>query len=102
MLLLLWARRKNQGPIYWLLILVPMALPLFFIIEYSAWLWWYGHSLNRDGCLYRETFYANRVRPGQGSAIYHPFLSQYRLWLDVSKQRIVGAGILNSPQAGQG
>ncbi len=31
---------------YWLLILVPMALPVFFILDYAGWLWWYGHTLN--------------------------------------------------------
>jgi hypothetical protein len=31
---------------YWLLILIPMLLPIFFIIDYAAWLWWYGHTLN--------------------------------------------------------
>lgn len=46
MLLLLWGARQNKGLLYWLLIVVPMALPVFFIIEYSAWLWWYGHGLN--------------------------------------------------------
>ncbi len=56
MLLLLWGARKNQGPLYWLLIIVPMALPLFFIIEYSAWLWWYGHSLNEMGAFTVKPF----------------------------------------------
>ena len=32
---------------YWLLGLVPAALPVFFIIEYAAWLWWFGHSLHQ-------------------------------------------------------
>ncbi len=33
-------------PAYWLLGLIPAALPVFFIIEYAAWLWWFGHSLH--------------------------------------------------------
>ncbi len=31
---------------YWLLVLIPIALPIFFIVDYAAWLWWYGHTLN--------------------------------------------------------
>lgn len=31
---------------YWLFVLVPAALPVFFIIEYASWLWWFGHSLS--------------------------------------------------------
>mgnify|MGYP001821904602 CR=1 FL=1 len=56
MLLLLFGARKNGGLLYWLLILVPMALPLFFIIEYSAWLWWYGHTLNDMGAFTVKPF----------------------------------------------
>lgn len=56
MVLLVWGARKNSGILYWLLILVPMALPLFFIIDYSAWLWWYGHTLNDMGAFSVKPF----------------------------------------------
>jgi len=56
MLLLLWGARRSSGPFYWLLILVPIALPLFFIIDYAAWLWWYGHTLNDMGAFTVKPF----------------------------------------------
>jgi hypothetical protein len=56
MLLLLYGARRNAGMLYWLLVLVPMALPLFFVIEYSAWLWWYGHTLNDMGAFSVKPF----------------------------------------------
>ena len=56
MILLLYGARHNKGILYWLLLLVPMALPVFFIIEYSAWLWWYGHSLNEMGAFTVKPF----------------------------------------------
>ncbi|MEN8177472.1 MAG: hypothetical protein ABFS39_02515 [Pseudomonadota bacterium] len=56
MLLLLYGARKNGGLLYWLLVLVPMALPVFFIIDYSAWLWWYGHTLNDMGAFSVKPF----------------------------------------------
>jgi len=56
MLLLIYGARKNSGLLYWLLVLVPMALPLFFIIDYSAWLWWYGHTLNDMGAFTVKQF----------------------------------------------
>ena len=56
MMLLLLGARKNQGLLFWLLILIPMALPLFFLIEYSAWLWWYGHNLNEMGAFTVKPF----------------------------------------------
>ncbi len=56
MLLLVWGARKNGGLFYWLLVLVPLALPLFFVIDYSAWLWWYGHTLNDMGAFSVKPF----------------------------------------------
>ena len=56
MLLLIYGARKNGGILYWLLVLVPMALPLFFLIDYSAWLWWYGHTLNDMGAFSVKPF----------------------------------------------
>ena len=56
MLVLIIGARKNGGIFYWLLVLVPMALPLFFLIDYSAWLWWYGHTLNDMGAFSVKPF----------------------------------------------
>lgn len=56
MLLLLFGARKNSGLLYWLLVVVPIALPVFFIIDYSAWLWWYGHTLNDMGAFSVKPF----------------------------------------------
>jgi hypothetical protein len=56
MVLLLVATRRTGGLFYWLLILVPIALPLFFIIDYSAWLWFFGHNLNSMGAFTVKPF----------------------------------------------
>lgn len=56
MLLLVFGARKNSGILYWLLVLVPLALPLFFVIDYAAWLWWYGHTLNDMGAFTVKPF----------------------------------------------
>ncbi len=56
MMLLIFGARKNSGLLYWLLVLVPLALPLFFVIDYSAWLWWYGHTLNDMGAFTVKPF----------------------------------------------
>jgi ABC-type sugar transport system permease subunit len=56
MLLLLVASRKTGGLFYWLLILVPIALPVFFIIDYTAWLWFFGHNLNAMGAFTVKPF----------------------------------------------
>jgi hypothetical protein len=56
MLLLLVASRRTGGPFYWLLILVPAALPVFFVIDYAAWLWFFGHNLNIMGAFTVKPF----------------------------------------------
>jgi hypothetical protein len=56
MALLVFGARKNSGILYWLLVLVPIALPLFFVIDYSAWLWWYGHTLSDRGAFTVKPF----------------------------------------------
>lgn len=43
-------------PFSWLLILVPIALPVFFIIDYAGWLWWFGHNLNEMGAFTVKEF----------------------------------------------
>ncbi len=40
----------------WLLILIPFALPIFFIIDYAAWLWWFGHNLSVMGAFTVKPF----------------------------------------------
>jgi len=56
MLLLLFGALRGTGPLYWLLALVPALLPVFFLIDYSAWLWWYGHRLNDMGAFTVKPF----------------------------------------------
>ncbi|MGB5737533.1 MAG: hypothetical protein WBM40_24150, partial [Thiohalocapsa sp.] len=56
MLLLLWGARRSDGPLNWLLVLIPMALPAFFLLDYAGRLWWYGHSLNDMGAFTVKPF----------------------------------------------
>ena len=56
MIAMLIAAWRTDWPLYWLLIVIPILLPAFFIIEYSAWLWWYGHSLNEMGAFTLKPF----------------------------------------------
>ena len=55
-ILLVLRTRKNKGIFYYILIFVPMALPVFFIMDYAAWLWWYGHTLNDMGAFAVKPF----------------------------------------------
>jgi len=41
---------------YWLLLIIPLLLPVFFMIELTGWLWWFGHSLNEMGAFSVKPF----------------------------------------------
>ncbi|PLX43448.1 MAG: hypothetical protein C0605_04025 [Hyphomicrobiales bacterium] len=47
---------RNNGLLHWLLVVVPLALPVIFIVEYASWLWWYGHSMNEMGAFSLKPF----------------------------------------------
>jgi hypothetical protein len=49
---ILW---KNNW-FYWLLIIIPILLPFFFVLEYAGWLWWFGHHLNEMGAFTVKPF----------------------------------------------
>ena len=56
MAVLMYGAVRGKGPLYWLLAAVPALLPVFFIVDYSAWLWWYGHRLNDMGAFTVKPF----------------------------------------------
>jgi len=41
---------------YWLLLIIPLLLPVFFMIELTGWLWWFGHNLNEMGAFSVKPF----------------------------------------------
>jgi len=43
-------------PFQLLLVLVPGLLPVFFVIEYSAWLWFFGHNMHPWGAFTVKPF----------------------------------------------
>jgi len=56
MIFLVYIATKPTSILFWLLVAVPAALPIFFVIDYAAWLWWYGHTLNDMGAFSVKPF----------------------------------------------
>jgi hypothetical protein len=56
MVVFLWIGRHPRSPLFVAIAAVPMILPIGFVIEYSSWLWWYGHSLNAMGAFTLKPF----------------------------------------------
>lgn len=55
LLILMWGVGRNKV-VYWLTVLMPILLPVFFIVDYAAWLWWFGHSLHEMGAFTLKPF----------------------------------------------
>lgn len=45
-----------DGKASWLLMIIPAILPLAFLIDYSAWLYWYGHNMQDWGAFKVKPF----------------------------------------------
>ncbi len=56
MVALLTVAWNSRGPLFWFLAIIPALLPVFFIVEYAGWLWWYGHSMNVMGAFSLKAF----------------------------------------------
>jgi hypothetical protein len=51
-----YAARSTRSIFYYVLVLVPALVSVGFLTEYSAWLWWYGHSMNEMGAFTLKPF----------------------------------------------
>lgn len=45
-----------SGPLWWLLALPAVLVPVGFVADYSAWLWYYGHTLSPLGAFTVKPF----------------------------------------------
>ncbi len=52
----LYGARKTNSLVHKLLVLIPIALPILFVIIYAAWLSWYGHNMNSMGAFTLKPF----------------------------------------------
>ncbi len=56
MFLVVAITRKTISNPCWLLVVPAIALPAIFLVDFSAWLWWYGHTLNDMGAFTVKPF----------------------------------------------
>jgi len=54
-----------SGPFWWALPLPGILLPLIFVVDYSAWLWWFGHTLSPMGAFTVKPFMPTVFGEGQ-------------------------------------
>jgi hypothetical protein len=94
MVLLLVLARKPKGLVNDLLLLVPAGLPLFFVIEYSAWLWWYGHNMNEMGAFTLKSFMPTVFGQGKVAQFTTNSYPAYGFWLMVLFSALLVAALL--------
>jgi hypothetical protein len=56
MVVIVIGSRNTNSIFHKIMILAPMALPVIFLIFYSAWLSWYGHNMNSMGAFTLKPF----------------------------------------------
>jgi hypothetical protein len=83
MVLLVGFARKPEGLFNNLLLLVPAGLPLFFVLEYSAWLWWYGHNMSEMGAFTLKAFMPTVFGQGKVAQFTTNSYPAYGFWLMV-------------------
>ena len=83
MVFLVVMARKPKGPVNWMLILIPMGLPLYFVVEYVTWLWWYGHNMNSMGAFTLKPFTPTAFGQGKVAQFTTNSYPEYGFWLIV-------------------
>jgi hypothetical protein len=84
---------------YWLLILVPIFLPVFFILDYAAWLWWFGHTLNEMGAFTVKPFMPTVFGQGkvaQFTTYSYPYIGFFLML--ISSALLIFAALLRNKQ----
>ncbi len=85
---------KTRGLFHWLLILLPMTLPLIFVIEYAAWLWWYGHNMSVMGAFTLKPFMPTVFGQGKVAQFSTNSYPHIGFWLMVIFSLLLGAAAL--------
>lgn len=99
--LLLVFARKPRGPFNWLLIGAPMALPLLFVIEYAAWLWWYGHNMNSMGAFTLKPFMPTVFGQGKVAQFTTNSYPTFGFWLLLLFSLLLGLAIYLRTRTGE-
>ncbi|MBR9971651.1 hypothetical protein [Magnetospirillum sulfuroxidans] len=58
------------GPFWWVLPLSGVVIPVAFVVDYSAWLWWFGHSLRPWGAFTVKPFMPTVFGQGKVAQFY--------------------------------
>lgn len=80
--------------VYWLAILMPILLPVFFVADYAGWLWWFGHSLNEMGAFSLKPFMPTVLGQGKVAQFTTYSYPHYGFGLLVASSVLLGFAAL--------
>ncbi len=84
---------------YWLLIIIPVCLPVFFIFEYAGWLWWFGHNLNEMAAFSLKPFMPTVLGDGKVAQFSTHSYPHYGFFLMMSSSILLMiAGLIRKRQ----
>ncbi|GJM43695.1 MAG: hypothetical protein DHS20C21_05370 [Gemmatimonadota bacterium] len=84
MAVLIVAARRTNGPFHWLMLLLPATLPVLFVMEYAAWLWWYGHNMSDMGAFTLKPFMPTVFGQGKVAQFTTSSYPEMGFWLMVA------------------
>ncbi len=102
MALFLATARRTGGLSHRLLGILPITLPLLFIIEYAAWLWWYGHNMNDMGAFTLKPFMPTVFGQGKVAQFTTNSYPHLGFWLMVLFALLLLAAVLIRRKQTQG
>lgn len=94
MALIVVASRRTGGLGHWLLGILPISLPLLFVAEYAAWLWWYGHNMNEMGAFTLKPFMPTVFGQGKVAQFTTNSYPDLGFWLMLLFALLLGAAVL--------
>ncbi|MCA1906748.1 MAG: hypothetical protein LDL39_00155 [Magnetospirillum sp.] len=68
--LMLLAFLFYKGPFWWVLPSAGIVIPVAFVADYSAWLWWFGHNLHPWGAFTVKPFMPTVFGQGKVAQFY--------------------------------
>jgi hypothetical protein len=88
-----------SGPLWWFLWLPAIALPLGFLVDFSAWLYWFGHNLNDWAAFTVKPFMPTVLGEGKVAQFSTYSYPHYGMALSIAASILLGIAMLRRRRA---
>jgi hypothetical protein len=91
-----------SGPLWWLLVLPAIALPIGFLVDFSAWLWWFGHNLHPWAAFTVKPFMPTVLGEGKVAQFSTYAYPHYGMALSIAASLCLALALLRKRKALEG